>query len=219
MNALHVAVPLALLTSGCVAFLAPPVRASASIGATLGTFRGTASFGGEAIRTNPTIVEARVAAHPLAYVHELSRRRVDFGFGYTGLFFPWDAVLPAQHGGHAELGWYPLQSEAVRLQIAARAEVIHGRSQTLGGGGGVSVLLEVRHFVARADASRGGGGFAAGAAWGEIALGIRLDATARVVDGEPALAATAGLVIGAPATVAFAGYPQALRLLAALPIR
>ncbi len=221
MRLLFAIVLIAPLATGCVAFVAPPVRASASVGATLGTFHGVEpNAGGEATRYNPTVVEARIAAHPLAYVQELSRRRIDFGIGYTGVFFPWDAVLSSQHGGHGEVGWYALENEYVRLQLSMRGELLQGRTPTLGGGGGVSVLFEVRHFSSAAgagfDASHAG--IAAGAAWGELALGVRLDATARFVDGDPCLAATAGIVIGAPVTAAFAGYPEAavqmLRVLA-----
>ena len=162
---------IAPLATGCIAFVAPPVRASASVGATLGTFHGVEpNAGGEATRFNPTVVEARVAAHPLAYVQELSRRRIDFGFGYTGVFFPWDAALSSQHGGHAEVGWYALENQDVRLQLAMRGELLEGRTPTLGGGGGLSVLFEVRHCISAAGAGHdgSGAGIAAGAAWGEL---------------------------------------------------
>jgi hypothetical protein len=108
---------VALLGTGCLPFVTPPLRASAGVGSAVGTLPS-----GTAAATGHTAGNLRAGAHPVQLFEEPHRRMVDVGVGYQLERLVVDGESNV-HGPYTEFAAFPWRKNYARSTLRAGAYI------------------------------------------------------------------------------------------------
>jgi hypothetical protein len=209
------ALGLGLVVSGCVPLLLPPVRVDGSMGARFGVHDPTSSTASPAPTRRVASTSPPATSQPLATIERVSagfhladivspeRVLVDVGAGYVFNDVGWgDRKI---HGLYADFSPVITRQPWWWMYFTLRGEAMFPDGRASGMGYSFFSRLGFETFTftdGAAGAGAGSGGFAAGAAYGTIAIGGFVEAGAQLLPGgQQAGVALAGLSVRLPATI------------------
>jgi hypothetical protein len=202
VNAFYV--PLAVLLTGCVGFVLPPMKLSGGTGPMAGQVESGA--GALELRSATTL---RAGFHPLSLMPQAPASAFDAGLGYGGdLVFgqvaPTFRHRTSVHGPYLEGGYYPVRLPAggatFRLGLRANADLLFQPRGVTGYGGTLVTEFEIGGYAAGglSDEDDEDDDTAFGTVFGSWSLGGFAGGSARSFPGSSYAGLTAGLSVRVP---------------------
>ncbi len=214
-------VALAASSAGCylAPFVVPPSRFTFGGGYAAGDITARPPSRSTAMRETrhgDPLFSFRAAVHPLGFSNDRGRL-VDVGVGYcVEEYLPPSRNGYAYHGAYLEVGVQPVRflsdgdsGGRIFVSIAGEVLVTNLGHPAVGAGGTLAATIELARFVAghfaSSNVSRNSAGILVGEGRGEMAIGVQLAGSVRVMENDTFGTFTVGLSVRVPASYGVVG--------------